>query len=271
MPLMIQNLKMNNKIKMDNLFFHTKFTLRFKFVLIAVFMLFYFTCYASQNKNQNIFKNVKVDSSKIQIRTPQYEALTKYYNDTDFLYDRNPDVTISLWNRIVFWIADNILRTVFSNSTVVFWKITIYLFIAAVFIFVLSRLFNTNISGLFYQSKQQLPIADFKDIGQHIQQIDFDKEIANQIQLKKYRLAVRLLYLKTLKQIAQLNLIEWKADKTNEDYLNEIGNQKIRIPFRDITKLFTYVWYGNFLLNDHQFEIVHQAFQNFSLQLNELA
>jgi hypothetical protein len=73
-------------------------------------------------------------------------------------------------------------------------------------------------------------------------------------------LATRFLYLKSLKILTKNNIIEWHFDKTNSDYLNEIRNAETRQLFKKASYVYDYVWYGEFPLDQQQFEYNQQHF-----------
>jgi hypothetical protein len=98
--------------------------------------------------------------------------------------------------------------------------------------------------------------------------IDFDAEVEKALAHHNYRLAVRLLYLKCLKQLSDKNLIQWEIDKTNAAYLYELKNNEQRQIFSVLTNRFEYVWYGNFPINKQAFTDIDLLFQNFKKQLS---
>jgi hypothetical protein len=98
--------------------------------------------------------------------------------------------------------------------------------------------------------------------------INFDAEVEKALAQHNYRLAVRLLYLKCLKQLSDKNLIQWEIDKTNTAYLYELKNNEQRQIFGLLTSRFEYVWYGNFPINKQAFSDIDLLFQNFKKQLS---
>lgn len=81
---------------------------------------------------------------------------------------------------------------------------------------------------------------------------------------KDYRLAVRLYYLAIVKELSLKHAIEWKKDKTNGHYMNELRAKKhpqIQ-EFRNVTRIFEYVWYSNMDFDGKKFEEVRIAFKD---------
>ena len=61
-----------------------------------------------------------------------------------------------------------------------------------------------------------------------------------------YHLAVRLHFLALLKQLHEQELIQWKKDRTNRVYLNQLRGQTHYPQFRQLTLTFERVWYGDY-------------------------
>ena len=62
---------------------------------------------------------------------------------------------------------------------------------------------------------------------ENIFEINFQQEIDKAVQAGNYRLAVRLLFLRLLKNLAEKNIIQYQQDRTNFDYLMQLGNSVI--------------------------------------------
>ena len=97
---------------------------------------------------------------------------------------------------------------------------------------------------------------------------DLFKLIKQAIELKNYRLAVRYYYLNILKQLEGKQLIVYEQQKTNEDYINEISKENIKKSFEKLTRLYDFVWYGNFDINELEFGRVEADFENVNNLIN---
>lgn len=100
-----------------------------------------------------------------------------------------------------------------------------------------------------------------------IREVNFPDLLQHAISQRAYRNAVRLLFLDGLKQLTEANLIHWKANKTNHDYQAELRGHPLSEDFRQLTRAYEYVWYGNLLLSQEQFAQIHQRFTHFLQQL----
>jgi hypothetical protein len=99
--------------------------------------------------------------------------------------------------------------------------------------------------------------------NQSIYDIYYDAEIQKTIAAQNLRLAVRLLYLQTLKDLSERNIINYKQEHTNSDYLTQLYNTTYFKDFFRLTRHFEYVWYGQFQLTPASFEVVQQDFFTF--------
>ena len=115
---------------------------------------------------------------------------------------------------------------------------------------------NSKKTGLIYSESIE-----------NIHLIDFDAEIEKAVSKHNYRLAVRLMYLKCLKQLSDLNLIKWEINKTNAAYIYELENPVQKQTFGILTRQFEYVWYGDFPIDQQAYGGINQLFQNFKKQL----
>lgn len=82
---------------------------------------------------------------------------------------------------------------------------------------------------------------------------------------KRYNEALRYAYLKALQLLANKNLIELSKQKTNLDYQIELRQKKASLSenFRDISRIFAYIKYGEFVVTQEQFATVYPRFESF--------
>ncbi len=97
----------------------------------------------------------------------------------------------------------------------------------------------------------------------HIDHIKFESELDKAIRMGNYRLAVRIMYLEALKKLNDKQLIDWKINKTNWDYVRELNQPHLKGDFKQITNSFDYVWYGNFPVDESIFKLMQEKLVNF--------
>jgi len=101
-----------------------------------------------------------------------------------------------------------------------------------------------------------------EEIEENLETHDPSYLIEQAIQHGNYRLALRLYYLKVIRELSLNGVIEWKKDKTNSDYLRELKLDQLRAPFRSVTFAFERIWYGNRLLDREEFMRIQPEFDH---------
>ncbi|KQB99469.1 DUF4129 domain-containing protein [Pedobacter sp. Hv1] len=207
---------------------------------------------------------LKVDTnSKVELRKFDNEAIKNYSKKRDFIYDDSQQAP-SLWDRFWRWIW-SLINEVLGNKiggTII--KYVLVALVIALIVFIVLKLMGIDFKLLTGKSKTiNVP---YQEGLENIHEIDFDEQIEQAMQLGNYRLVVRLLYLKTLKQLSDKELIHWLPEKTNQAYVLEIANQTQQQEFAQLTNQFEYIWYGEFFIDKSSFEPIQESFQQFNQQ-----
>ncbi len=209
---------------------------------------------------------VPADSAQLQVRSIPAAAMDKYHNDDDFNYKHQHPQGISWWERFLNWIAGNIDTAASSNAWSAFFKFLGWGL--CIFAFVYSILKFTGMQGVgLFTGNKKAEELDYAVTEDDIYAINFPEAIAKAIEQKNYRLAIRLLYLQTLRRMADRELIRWKLNKTNDVYAQELYGSTYYKDFAWLTNAYDYTWYGDFAVQEHQFTQVQQYFQTFQQQL----
>lgn len=98
---------------------------------------------------------------------------------------------------------------------------------------------------------------------ENVEDMDLESLIKKALLDKNYRLAIRYQYLKTLKHLAQKNVIKYHVKKTNLDYLNELTSEDQKKGFSYLSYLYSYIWYGEFPISETQYTNAEQSFNQF--------
>lgn len=93
--------------------------------------------------------------------------------------------------------------------------------------------------------------------------INYQKEIDKAASLGNYRLAIRLMYLRVLKNLAEKEIIRYKQDRTNFDYLVQLHQTAHYNGFFRITRHYEYSWYGKFNVSDEAYGVIRTEFDHF--------
>jgi hypothetical protein len=220
------------------------------------------------HKNTTAPLKLYKDTSNIQPRSFDANAIKHFKADKDFNYtDYAGAGETSWWENLWQWLWQHLFgwigRTKYGGSII---EYTLLAGGIILIIYVVSKSLGIDPIQLLRGNSRSINLA-YSESTEDINAIDFDVEIEKAISQNNYRLAVRLLYLRCLKQLSDVQLIHWQIDKTNSAYINELADLSQKQTFSLITTQFEYVWYGNFMIDKQAFNNISLLFQDFKQQL----
>lgn len=200
-------------------------------------------------------EGVKVDSSAHQV-TYFKDQIKKRYQGGDFEYSVNDTGGVNLLQgalrKIFGWIGDLFgFNPDFIDYQTLEYIVYGLLGLGALYLLI-NFLLQSSATSVFRASEKK--IDGFKYIEENLTEINFDKLISDAISNKDYRLATRYLYLSSLKNLTNNDIIEWHYDKTNSDYIKEIKDNSVKTLFKRISYIYDYVWYGEFPIDEDGFK-----------------
>ncbi|MDO4704326.1 DUF4129 domain-containing protein [Tannerella sp.] len=176
------------------------------------------------------------------------DKIAEYQADARYDYNSQLQMSdVSLTDIIRRWLGD-ILRGLFRNAaddtiySLTGWiLIGLVVLVLALVVYLIWRkhpsLFmrEKNMSGLAYEVEEE-----------NIYGVDFEKELSAALASSDFRSAVRIIYLQTLRFLADKEWIDWRIFKTPTEYMYELKPATSRPAFRDFTNRFLQVRYGNY-------------------------
>ncbi len=99
------------------------------------------------------------------------------------------------------------------------------------------------------------------NLDEYIHETDLDRFLREALAASNWPLAVRLYFLQSIKQLSEKEAIVWSKEKTNRDYLREMRGHRLATPFRDATRQYERVWYGNQPLTTEEFARLEPEFK----------
>jgi hypothetical protein len=141
-----------------------------------------------------------------------------------------------------------------------------------IFFWVLALVFITYIfykvvlkNGIFIKKKNNLFSSEEEDALRELNEVSqYDHLISEAENKNDLNLAIRYLFLKTLKTLAEKGFIDFAAEKTNKEYLKEMQQNNYYNEFQKLTRNYEYIWYGKFLIEKKDYEIVKGEFYLFN-------
>lgn len=228
-------------------------------LLIIFVLIVFFTI--QNNKIQAQYP--RIDSSKVEVRMPPFSKINEYKNNPDFIYDRKIIEPPGFWDRLKYWLIKKFFD-LFNDSPVSL-LVRYLVFFFLIFILVLI-LIKGDLRGIFFGVKKKNTL-NYDIEEENIHAIKFDEEISKAVNANNYRLAVRYLFLKSLKELTDNELIDWRAHKTNNDYLRELKKIRKDLDLTSVSYVYEYIWYGHFSIDKKEYETIAETFNKFYKQI----
>jgi hypothetical protein len=86
------------------------------------------------------------------------------------------------------------------------------------------------------------------------------KLIEEAVMAQDFRLAVRYHFLYLLQQLYRQELVIYDAAKTDEEYVMELSDADLQSRFKRLSRVYDYVWYGDFEINATDYQKVRKEF-----------
>lgn len=213
---------------------------------------------------QESTQDIPSDSSQVTVRSVDANTLEDLTSSRTFEYNEVPQNPDSLWSRIRTWLLQTIGKIFQNKWAGVFIRIAfIGLFITAV-IAIINQILGGKLSSSFSGKKAEESLS-LNISEEELQEQDLDAMLDRSLSENNYKDAVRIIYLKALKELAAAELIHWKADKTNSDYLLELADHPAKPSFSRLTYFYEYVEYGDFEIDKNGFQKVQNIYQSLTI------
>lgn len=207
-------------------------------------------------------KKVRPDSSAVTLRTLPATKKQALDEDSDYRYDRIPPQPKSLMERFFEWLRSLFSKAEKSKGGEFSMQAVQYVLIAVAIAAIVLLILKNNVRGLFRGTSAPIPIA-FSEAEENIHEANFDALIAEAEARRDFRKAVRMHFLKLLKQLSDKGLISWQIGKTNSDYTIELSKTSYRQQFAELAYLYEYIWYGDFNVTETGYSSLISKFKSF--------
>jgi len=213
-----------------------------------------------------------LDSAK-DLRKFSTDKIQELRNDDDFNYTEyeQPD---NIWTKFKKWLGQlwsRLIQWIFGVGEVtgflaILLKLLPYLIIIGVLVLLGWLFMKVNPRDMLFEKQEapQIILTEDEDI---IQNQDIQQLIELALRENNYRLAIRYYYLSVLKKLSDSELINWESQKTNTDYITELADDSLKNKFQNITRLYDFIWYGSFEVDETSF---HKAQQKFTSITNHI-
>lgn len=122
--------------------------------------------------------------------------------------------------------------------------------------------------GKFNRKNKVIELTDPTSIDEHnIDEIEFVLLQNEALRIGDYALAFRYGYLNVLKGLRSKNLIFYKKERTNFEYLNQLTGTEFSEPFGKLTLQFDKTWYGDYPMDQPTYEAIQPVFDQIQISL----
>ncbi|GAB3547916.1 DUF4129 domain-containing protein [Spirosoma fluminis] len=201
------------------------------------------------------------DRAPMRVRYPVPNRLKEYQTDRDYQYGRDVAPPDNPFARFIDYLYRRLANFLSSEAYQNFWQYVVLACIAGLVIYLLLK---AEVFTYLFPKKAMTGSLDYEDIAENIHEINFDQAIEEAINQRSFRLAVRLLYLQSLKRLTDAGLIQYKPDKTNRQYVSELAGSPLQADFERLTQQFEFVWYGDFPVDEARFLAIRDQFRRFN-------
>jgi len=230
-------------------------------------LLFLFTAFPATASAKDTLA-VSIDSSKI-LQKDFSENFSEKYSGEEFDYDTMEGEAENFLERAINWFFKKLGEIFGINISPEMYQIIkffIYGLLIVFALYILVKLLVGDNASSFFSRKSKM-VAPLNIQEEHIENVDLDSYIKNALREENYRLAIRYMYLKSLKLLSLNNIIDWHFEKTNSDYYREIQSENLKENFKKASYLYDNIWYGEFALDKTGFENAKKDFERLNQNL----
>jgi len=140
-------------------------------------------------------------------------------------------------------------------------KYALFVIVILILVFIGYRL---TVNGKFWDNKklEKPKVYTLENLEENLSEANIDSFLDDALKNNDFRLSIRLMYLNIIKTMAQKELIKWKKDKTNGDYLQEMYEHNLYTDFSRCTLAYEYVWFNELKdFNKAQYESIKPSFE----------
>ena len=224
-----------------------------------------------QSPAEETYDEEKTDSTKVEAEYFLRKEFTGGFSDTVELRKLPDSVMKHLREDEAFWYVNEVFKKKQQRqgksftSHPVFQTLLWLAIIVGFATFLIMYLSNSNV-GLFRKSSNITIKEDNVDTND-IFSINYQREIDKAVGMSNYRLAVRLMFLRLLKNLSDKNIIQYKQDSTNFDYLLQLQPTGMYADFFKLTRNYEYSWYGQFDIDKEKFDVIKNDFDKFERKI----
>ncbi len=197
-----------------------------------------------------------------QEKTAEFKAFKEKYAGKEFDYNDVPKPK----KEFEPGFFSKIIEGIFRFLSYLPWEIIFYFVIGLFLIFLATRIYK-NGGILKRNSKKLYDESDFDFIEENLAEVNLNSLINKAETEQNFALAIRYLHYQNLQNLDKKGWIEWDPKKTNQQFINQIKDEKSKILFNQNTKIFNQVWFGEFKIDKNKYHEFKTNFNQFNQYL----
>lgn len=193
-----------------------------------------------------------IATTNVAQRNITYEEWNDLTNDDAFNYrDKIENQKIEKPRNNEGW--EKFMRKVgaFLSSTA--GKIIIWGMLLLVILFAVYKVLMGERSSIFGRNRQAHG-GEEHTIAEDINETDWESLLNKAAKKGDLRLSVRYSYMLLLRVLQDSELISYREDKTNFQYISELAESQYKQPFRNLSRQYEYTWYGEYPISQSNYE-----------------
>lgn len=240
----------------------------FKNALLKKFILYFILIInIGSNRASDSASVSLIDSSELKLIRPDGVLEKKVFDDPKMKYDRDVQYEPGLLDRFMDWLSEllfgnNNNENIEFTRTLIIWAVIIFCVILVVWL-----LWRSDLSRLV-RPESKLTTFNFNEITDDLSSINFDKMIDEALKNNDFRTAIRWNYLKCLFLLEKGGHLMFQPSKTNIDYQNDLRKSDFLNEFMAVSRIYDYVWYGKFTVDQTKYTELKREFSSFESHLN---
>ncbi len=145
-----------------------------------------------------------------------------------------------------------------------FWKVLLFILIAALVIIALYFIFKNA------KPIDKKVIVDVEDDWnpEVITKTELELRLEAAMSREDYRECVRIYFTFILKELIRKSWITWKKEKTNHHYVMEMTGKPNQLVFMECVRVYDLVWYGEYEIDQEIFEMLRPTLQDYYKSLD---
>ncbi|MDM1296768.1 DUF4129 domain-containing protein [Sphingobacterium sp. N143] len=215
----------------------------------------------------NLFDSIPKYSAQRPFKTDSFEHIINRYEHDDFVYSENIKDKVGVLQRIFSRLTDW-LSSMMPDNPYKFREEFGYLFAFLALIalaFILYKVLYNKKQYFIKHDQEEDELDTLAYVERNLMNSNLDPYIQDAMVQKNYALSIRYLQLLNIQKLAHAGYVKWKHSKTNAEFAQEIRDENLRQGFMDCTRIFDYVWFGQFELAEsdfNQYKVLFSQYQN---------